>query len=96
MLVKPSIREVKMTVKEVAKSRTINNLGNYKRVIGKEAFVIILRNVYIWPVQLKFFVVCLFFFNLYIISAYWLKCYWTRLFGYAHDRLDMLGMNHSL
>lgn len=55
MLVKPSIREVKMTVKEVAKSRTINNLGNYKRVIGKEAFVIILRNVYIWPVQLKFF-----------------------------------------
>ena len=37
MLVKASIREVIRKDKEVAKSRTINNLGNYKAVIEKEA-----------------------------------------------------------
>lgn len=64
MLTKPSIREVIMKDKEVAKSRTINNLGNYKGVTEKEAFVIILRNVYIWPVQLKLLVACLCFLSL--------------------------------
>lgn len=37
MLIKPSIKEVIKKDKEVAKSRTINNLGNYKGVIEKEA-----------------------------------------------------------
>lgn len=32
----------------------------------------------------------------YNISAYWLKCHWSWLFGHTHDRLEMLGMNHSL
>lgn len=56
MFAKPSIKEAFMEEKEVAKQRTINHLGNNKSVIEKEVFATILRNVCIWPGQLKLLV----------------------------------------